>query len=663
MSKKKTDKISAVAAKQNERSLRLRTGLLFLVFAFVLYGNTIPNNYALDDEYVSYNNTSVMKGLAGLPEIFTSRYTEGSNAKFIYGYRPVVKASFAIEHQFFGQNPHVSHFINVLLYAITAIVLFMLLRRLLGHYHVIFPLLIVLLFMAHPVHAEVVASLKNRDELLSFLGSLLTLHFVIKHIDQQKVRYLLFAVLWFLFAYFSKSNAVTFLAVIPLAAWYFTNASFKRIALFTSTLLLVLGICYVAVKIYMPDGNRVLGYYENPLFHEKGLFKQLALGFYALFHYLKLLLFPHPLVYYYGYNMIPVTGWLHPVPILSFLFYAGIGLWALFNLRKKNILAFAIAYFIITISIFTNIVTPVVGIVADRFLYAASLGFCIIVAFFLLKLFKIPFTEGGPRKIKWSSAFTGTVAVLLLLGTIRTVARNPAWKDHYTLYSTDIKHLGSSAKAHDMLGGILSINATKESDPVKRNNMIKESIAYYKRALEIYPDFISAHNNLASIYCNFTGDYKAAIPHFKRAIELDSTYAQAVYNLAFALDKSGDKSEAIRQYEKAMKLDPVQYPMGYTNLGQLYFEQGNMRKAIEVNKIAIDIFPGSDLPYVSIGNLFLLNKDTIHAVEWWEKALKIYPDNPNLAGGLGQYFRQHGNNEKASYYFNLARAASQPKER
>lgn len=639
----------------------MRTTLLFLIFAFILYGNTIPNDYALDDEYVSYNNASVMKGFAGLPEIFTTRYTEGSNAKFLYGYRPVVKATFAIENQFFGQNPHVSHFINVLLYAVTAIVLFRLLRRLLGNYHVIFPLLIVLLFMAHPVHTEVVASLKNRDELLSFLGSILTLHFVIRYIDLQKTRYMLFAVLWFLFAYFSKSNAITFLAVIPLAAWYFTNASWRKIILCTGVLALAVGIGYLMVKASMPQGDRVLGYYENPFFHEKGFFKRLAMGFYSLFHYLKLLIFPHPLVYYYGYNAVPVTGWMHPVPIISLLFYSWAGLWALFNLRKKNIIAFAIAYFIITISIFTNIVTPVVGIVADRFVYAASLGFCIIISFFLLKLFKIP-AGAGAGKISWSNAFIGTIAILLVLGASRTIARNPAWKDHYTLYSTDIRHLENSAKAHDMLGGILSINATKEKDPVKRNKMIQQAISYYKRALDIYPDFISAHNNLASIYCNFTGDFKAAIPHFKRAIALDSTYAQARYNLAFALDKVGERSEAIRQYEKAMKLDPVQYPMGYTNLGQLYFQEGKLEKAIEVNKVAMGLFPGSDLPYVSIGNLFLMQKDTVKAVEWWEKALQIYPDNANLAGGLSQYFRQHGDGEKADYYGQVARNAGRKKK-
>jgi protein O-mannosyl-transferase len=657
LSKRKQDKGLVIDEAQKERRLRWRAGVFFLLVAFVLYGNTISNKYSMDDEYVTYKNEQVMKGFSGMKEIFTSRYTEGAGAKFSYGYRPVVKATYAIENQFFGQNPHISHFINVLLYAITGFVLFMLLKRLLRSYHIVFPFLITLLFMAHPVHTEVVASLKNRDELLSFLGCLLTVRFSINYIDQQKIKYLVFGVISFLLAFFAKIDALTFLAVIPLVAWYFTDASWKKIALYTGALFFCLLACYLLVIANMPEGDRTMGYYENPFFHEKGFFKRLAMGFYSLYFYVKKLVFPHPLAYYYGYNMIPVTGWAHPVPIISFLFFAAAGLWALFNLKKRNILAFAIAYFIITISIFSNIVTPVVGIVAERFMYAASLGFCIVVAYFLLKLSGMPFTQSQARIVKWDSRFITVTAIILALWSIRTITRNPAWKDHLTLYSNDIKYLGKSAKAHDMLGGGLSVNAASEKNPARRDSMIQESIRYYKEALKIYPDFISAHNNLGSIYANFRGDCSTAIPYFERAVELDTAYAQAMFNLAFCYAKTGAKDKAISLYERALVLDPGQYPPAYTNLGQLYFETGQFDKAVEVNKRSMPFLPGSDVPYVNIGNFYLQKKDTLSAVEWWEKGLKVYPNNGPLAGSLARYFGQTGNMEKANYYARLASSA------
>jgi hypothetical protein len=80
----------------------------------------------------------------------------------------------------FGQNPHISHFINILLYIITIWLIYRLFQILFGHLHPLFPLIACLLFLAHPTHTEVVTSLKNRDELLSFLLSLVTLNLMRK---------------------------------------------------------------------------------------------------------------------------------------------------------------------------------------------------------------------------------------------------------------------------------------------------------------------------------------------------------------------------------------------------------------------------------------------------------------------------------------------------
>src|SRR5580700_11178998 len=97
--------------------------LLIFGLVFLLYGNSIRNNYALDDNYVTVttpekpNNPRIEKGISGIPKLFTTHYIESATQSFEY--RPLVLVTFAIEYQFFGSNPHVSHFISVLLYAIT----------------------------------------------------------------------------------------------------------------------------------------------------------------------------------------------------------------------------------------------------------------------------------------------------------------------------------------------------------------------------------------------------------------------------------------------------------------------------------------------------------------------------------------------------------------
>jgi len=96
----------------------------------------------------------VNKGIKAIPLILSSRYInlnaeEGGNMNF--GYRPLTKAMFAVEHQFFGENPGMSHFINIILYALTLLLLFSILRKLMANYSTWFPFLVVMLWAAHPV--------------------------------------------------------------------------------------------------------------------------------------------------------------------------------------------------------------------------------------------------------------------------------------------------------------------------------------------------------------------------------------------------------------------------------------------------------------------------------------------------------------------------------
>lgn len=100
--------------------------LILIIFTFILYGNTLWNKYSLDDDLVIYKNPTVQKGIKGIPEIFTTFYSEGKQK---YEYRPIVKTTFAIEYEVFGENPFISHLINVLLYIATILLIFFLLKK------------------------------------------------------------------------------------------------------------------------------------------------------------------------------------------------------------------------------------------------------------------------------------------------------------------------------------------------------------------------------------------------------------------------------------------------------------------------------------------------------------------------------------------------------
>jgi protein O-mannosyl-transferase len=75
--------------------------IALIIIVFLYYGNTLKNGYSLDDDLVTTTDNTiherVEKGIAGIPEIFRTRYVHTDKQK--YEYRPVVTSSFALEYQ------------------------------------------------------------------------------------------------------------------------------------------------------------------------------------------------------------------------------------------------------------------------------------------------------------------------------------------------------------------------------------------------------------------------------------------------------------------------------------------------------------------------------------------------------------------------------------
>jgi tetratricopeptide (TPR) repeat protein len=202
----------------------------WVVFAFsaLLYLNTIPNKYNMDDELVTINHRLTSKGLSAITEIFTEPYYK-DKLGYSYEYRPVVLFSFAIEHQFLGESPHISHFFNVLFYALLCVLLLKLLSQLLKGYSSLIPFLITLIFAAHPIHTEVVASIKNRDELLAVIFGLLAWRSALKLIDSKQWYWLLCVFAAYFTSLYAKQSTSVFLLFIPLSLVFFRVSSFRLV--------------------------------------------------------------------------------------------------------------------------------------------------------------------------------------------------------------------------------------------------------------------------------------------------------------------------------------------------------------------------------------------------------------------------------------------------
>jgi len=311
--KSKKELKKEIAPALTEKQIHRRIIIFFFILSFIIYGKSIGNKYAMDDEYVIRNNSQVHKGIKAIPEIFRTTYVI-DDQKSSYEYRPLVKAVYAIEYQFFGENPRISHFFNILLYAISVSFLFFLLVKLFPNYHYIFPLSVATIFLIHPLHSEVVLSIKNRDELLSFFGCLLSLYFYLKYVETDKKTNIFWGAFFMLFAMLSKRDAMTFYAIIPLTIWFFTSLPWKRYGLIFLSFLLPLIVFRIGAKSVVNDISRVVLEWENPLFQHTSVLHRIPTGFYTIYFYLKMYLIPHPLLSYYGYNQVPIATWANVLP-------------------------------------------------------------------------------------------------------------------------------------------------------------------------------------------------------------------------------------------------------------------------------------------------------------------------------------------------------------
>lgn len=151
---------------------------LVAIMALALYYPTISYDYNLDDELVTRGSEFEERGLEvshytaygtdSLSKIFSEPYYNDSKGNS-YGFRPITHTTFALEHASFGENAATSHTINIVLYALLGMLIGFLIRNLLPEWDPLLAWVVALLFIVHPMHAEVVASIKNRDEILALL--------------------------------------------------------------------------------------------------------------------------------------------------------------------------------------------------------------------------------------------------------------------------------------------------------------------------------------------------------------------------------------------------------------------------------------------------------------------------------------------------------------
>jgi hypothetical protein len=499
------------------------------LMAIGLYFQTRSFDYVLDDSILIVKNNFTQKGIAGIPEIFGNESFKGhfgEQKELVEGgrYRPLSIASFAIEKSITGGNAAVSHLINVLLYALTGIFLYRVLLFLFPRARESFinvPFAAAALFLVHPLHVEVVANVKGRDEIFAFLAELAILFYSFKWLAKKKNRYLLFSGLCCFLGLLSKENVITFLAVVPVTAYFFTRSSLADKVKITMPLAAATAVYLIiryAVLGYMFSGQEITNLMNNP-FYGMSFGEKTATVFYTLLLYLKLHFLPYPLTHdYYPYH-IPIMHWSDWPALLSLLLHLALLAVMVLFWKRKSVLAFSIAFYFITLSIVSNLFISVGTFMNERFVYHASLGFCIAIGWLLAEIMN----AGRMAKIAGYAILFSALSVFSVI----SLQRIPDWKTGDALNRSAMKVSFNSARTNLFYGTMLWENnfltLPKNADSARKRAVLDSIKPYFDRAVEILQKYSSANSMKAGLAAEYHKLDKKMEPLVKAFEEVNVT--------------------------------------------------------------------------------------------------------------------------------------------
>ncbi|NRB47690.1 MAG: tetratricopeptide repeat protein [Saprospiraceae bacterium] len=636
---------------------RLHKIVLFSL-SFFCYINTTSLDYALDDAIVIHDNMFTTDGVSGIDGIlskdtFFGFFKEEGKSQLVAGgrYRPLSLVTFALEWELFAKKagadnepasqrgrPWISHLLNTLLFGATIVLLYSLLLLL---FKIEFPpskaaivaLVTTALFAVHPIHTEAVANIKGRDEILALMGSLAALYFTVKaKITDRWLFHLLAGIVFFL-ALMSKENAITFLAVVPLSLYFFTPTKIPKIIsalgpyVVASAIFLTIRFSILGVSIGDPPmelmNNPFLKIENNQWIPFSPAERSATITF-TLGKYIQLLVFPHPLSHDYYPRQVDIMSWGDWQVILSLLLYLGMIAYALFGLKRRDPISYAILFFLATISIASNIVFPIGTNMSERLIFMPSLAFCLLIgvlSYRLLARNRLPLKTLVP-----------VLGVIIALLSLKTITRNYAWKNNYKLFTTDIEVAPNSAKLRNATGGELVAQSQKPENQARKDNMLQEALGHLEEAVRIHPTYKNAWllKGNAHLYLK---QYEAAISSYQQSLNVDPDYTEANNNLGIAFTQAGqyygeqanDLSKALNYLQQAFQLRPNDFQT-IRLLGVASGMSGNSAEAIRLFTKCTVLQPNNASAWFDLGVAHLNAQDESKANEAFAKAKSIDPD-------------------------------------
>ena len=594
--------------------MKLRPFILLLipVVGIWAYHNSFAVPFLLDDEPSILNNP----GIRHLWPIWAALSPSAASA---VGGRPVVNLSLAINYALGGTVVWGYHAINLAIHVLAALTLFGVVRRTLlrpgmserfGASAECIALAAAVLWTVHPLQTEAVTYISQRCETLMGLFYLLTLYGFIRGVEgsglagaspSRSLGWFALSVAACFLGMASKEVMVTAPLTVLLYDRTFVSGSFRKA--WSRHWRLYLGLAGSWLLLgYLMAGlhNRSVGYGLGITWWGYALAECRAVVL-----YLRLALWPRPLIFDYGYYVLTEN----PAAVVPYaLILAALAAAVLFGLKRQPAIGFIGTWFFVILAP-TSSVVPILGSpTAEHRMYLPLAAVVMVVVVGAVAFGRRVFNE---RQGVVLGCAAGGFAVVLF--TFLTIQRNRDYHSALSIWQDTVEKCPNNFRAHGNLGVALA-----------RAGRMQEAIGHYQQALQIMPEYADAHNDLGAALLQ-QGGFQEARQHCLQALRLKPDDAQAQYNLAEALVGLGRVPEAIDHYQQALRIEP-DFAAAHNNLGIALARMGRLREAMEHWNQALQIAPDFAEAHFNLGLALEYTGRVPEAIGHYEQALRIKPD-------------------------------------
>lgn len=590
----------------NQKHKKLLAGIL-IVTLFVYFQSLSFDFVNWDDDYYVINNLEVTNPTM---ENLVSFFTQGNTAN----YHPITMLSLAFNYALGGENAFGYHLFNLIFHVFNTALLYIWVRRIWPTREYL-PLFIAGIFALHPMHVESVAWISSRKDVLFFCFYFLGLLSYQEFHKSSTRKYLIGALLFFIFSALSKPTAVIFPIHLLLMDYLQSREFSIKLILEKVPFFMVSVLIGLATVLVQTDAGAVnVDAYS--------VIERLQLASYALNMYVAKFIAPIHLSSFYPYPSRPFEILVSIAPII---FAAGLG-GVLWKWRQNRNVVFGILFFLSSLALLVQLVTVGSTIISERYTYLAYIGLSLAIYFVL--------EDVAFKKLKTEKTLSFAFMFVLIGFSLVSFNRVKVWKNGETLWTDAIEKFPEVAgswggrgvyyrmekkysKALKDLNQAVTLNPNEAMFYSNRGNIFFDlgqddnALFDYNNCIRLDSTDENAFANRGAIFGR-RGQYDEAVQDLSRAIDLDPDFVNAYMNRGIIYSVLNQREQAKKDYQKCVELEPDNHGI-WNAVAVEYQYLGSFDSSVMVLNTAIQLEPNEGIYYFNRGISYRLLGDQASA--------------------------------------------------